>query len=85
MSETAKDLMNTTTVKQITLKPCPFCGSERLIHNFEGRAHSIIVLICIACRDCGARGPYLDTLRGKCVSAEDVARMWNLRAKVVKP
>lgn len=49
------------------LKPCPFCGSDKLSNAINGCFEP-----SIACDNCGAYGP-------NDISKEDAVRMWNLR------
>lgn len=46
-------------------KPCPFCGSERLL---KGQKY------CVICVDCGATGPELERF-------PHALKAWNMRAE----
>lgn len=51
----------------ITLKPCPFCGSESVIDSEQVNG------ICyVYCNSCGAYGP-------DCNDKGDAVRLWNER------
>ena len=54
------------------LKPCPFCGSEKVVFANEEDDSC-----CIRCTDCGAQvGHYWDYMSDN----EDIAGLWNRRA-----
>ena len=56
----------------IDLKPCPFCGSEKLVFADEDDG-----ACCIRCTDCGAQvGHYMEYMSDN----EDIAGLWNRRA-----
>lgn len=61
------------------LKPCPFCGSDRLRYFSLGVFASVLI-----CQDCGTRGPKVD--HGDIDNPsmkETIARVaWNERAEV---
>lgn len=54
------------------LKPCPFCGSETVIIDQDGRDDPLCWALCDECGSCGA------IERG----ISDAAKAWNARAEV---
>ena len=57
--------------ESITLKPCPFCGSERVVC-----AHSFVGIYMIKCLGCGA----IVSFPGK-DEKDEASKAWNVRAK----
>ncbi len=58
------------------LKPCPFCGSEKVIMNREDDGEVMInpvdISYFVVCNKCCIEGPYLD-------SRKEAIEKWNLR------
>ena len=39
------------------MKPCPFCGSEKIHHCWDNDSSFRRVELCCYCQDCSAQGP----------------------------
>lgn len=57
--------------ESITLKPCPFCGSERVVC-----ARSFVGIYMVKCLGCGA----IVSFQGK-EEKDEASEAWNVRAK----
>ena len=79
-------------VTEIDLKPCPFCGQERVAPQVEARDGELAVFVhCYSCGGHGAAevvemsGSYLPTASGVLdeltTATECAAEAWNMRAK----
>lgn len=68
-------------IDQLTVRRCPFCGSERL----ENLAAAVTSSGPVCCIDCGARGPvrfgpaYIATPLGTLSAASNNVEAWNVR------
>lgn len=56
----------------VKLKPCPFCGSERLVLSAR-------YALFVGCKTCGAEGP--DVRFDRCDPGVEAVRRWNHREK----
>ena len=81
MSRKIKDIPISPLLKKNALKPCPFCGGERLysgkcgfkfIDENEEHGQISVSLYGVRCRTCGCRTKTFESLR----EAEEV---WNRR------
>ena len=54
------------------LKPCPFCGSNKVSLNHCGLEKGVVFVMCDVCCSFGPNG----------VHDEDAAKKWNRRAEV---
>ncbi len=63
-------------MREIELKPCPFCGGKAVIHTGEG--------VCVICRECNSRT--MSLVDGMSQGKPDggavyrVIELWNRRA-----
>lgn len=73
--------------KKFELKPCPFCGSERVRYENSVMGKANILYGYIVCKDCGATSGYVmlydsePVMNAKIVTTE----MWNRRANAPQP
>ncbi len=58
-----------------TLKPCPFCGSEKLTVSDYGEEVS-----CVTCKDCLAEGGHWGD--SDSTSPDEAIALWNKRAPI---
>lgn len=70
-----RDIIITKTVK-LSLKPCPFCGSEVYIDKLEGETADdyLYMIACENEKDCGAAMSF-----GERYDIEDVVKVYNRR------
>lgn len=64
-------------MKNIKLKPCPFCGNEAALSSgqFDGKETSYV-----SCKTCGGRGKFF-YVSSKYASAERAIEAWNRRVQ----
>lgn len=55
------------------MKPCPFCGSSEVSTSKARRKDGVVTHQYIECHNCGACGPFVETLEG------DPVGPWNER------
>ena len=58
----------------IKLKPCPFCGSKRLVVELD-ELSSLVMAFYVSCKNCLMQGPMSD-------DDEIAIDLWNRRAEV---
>lgn len=60
------------------MKPCPFCGSDRITMGYMGQPG---ILIFITCSGCGAQGPSVgsNSASGGSFDGDKALKLWNKR------
>lgn len=65
----------------IELKPCPFCGANRIVYYDDESPGGWASCAWYACDTCEAQGPKVTMPRVHVVVFDEAAAAWNTRAE----